>query len=288
MQHIVQHFFFAGTGAHRQPQRAVDGAHPLGQGVVLDHRQHAQRHALAVVQPGGAPPADALDRLDAVSDGMPKVQAFAHTALALVLLDDFFLEFQAAVDDLLEIPAGILALKQRKQLGVADQPGFQRFRHAVGNLPLGQGGQRVKVHQHHLGLPERTYDVFGFAQVDGSLAADGGIHLRKHRRGAVYKVDAAHIAGGAKAAQVAHNAAAHGDQQVGAGHTKVQHRLQNLAVYLQAFAALALRDGADLRIGTLVGYGLGILCRHAGICQHKHLAVGGVGKLVQVFQATRL
>ena len=52
------------------------------------------------------------------------------------------------------------------------------------------------------------------------------IHLRKHRRGAVDKVNAAHVAGRAETAQIAHNAAADGHQQILAVHAERQHSLE--------------------------------------------------------------
>ena len=89
-----------------------------------------------------------------MADGVAEVQAGAHTALALVLLHDLFLEFQAAVDDLLDVFLGMLALKQRKELRVPDQAGFQCLCQTVDHLTAGQRFQRIKIHQHDLRLPE--------------------------------------------------------------------------------------------------------------------------------------
>ena len=132
---------------------------------------------------------------------------------------------------------GVLALKQCKQLRVSDDAGLERLGQAVDDLTAGQGLERVKIDKHDLGLPECADDVLRLAQINRRLAADGGIHLRKHRRGAVDKVNAAHVAGRAEAAQIAHNAAADGHQQILAVHAERQHSLQNLTVDLQAFAA---------------------------------------------------
>ena len=93
MLHVGQHLFPVGTGTGGQAQRAVDGTGALEQRIVLDHRQHAQRHALAVVQAGRAAAAHTAHCLDAMADGVAEVQAGTHAALALVLLHDLFLEF---------------------------------------------------------------------------------------------------------------------------------------------------------------------------------------------------
>ena len=178
-----------------------------------------------MVQAGGAAAAHTTHSLNAVADGVAEVQAGTHAALALVLLDNLFLEFQAAVDDLFNIGFRVLGLKQCKQLRVADQAGLQRLGQAVHHLAAGQGSQRVKVHQHHLGLPESAHDVLRLAQINGGLAADGRIHLGQRGGGTVDEINAAHIAGGAEPAQIAHNTAAHGHQQILAVHAEFQHGL---------------------------------------------------------------
>ena len=49
--------------------------------------------------------------------------------------------------------------------------------------------------------------IFPGAQVDPGLAADGGVHLREHRGGNLYQVDAAHVERGQQAGNVAYDAA---------------------------------------------------------------------------------
>ena len=88
------------------------------------------------------------------------------------------------------------------------------------------------VDQYGFGLPERADDVFGWAKVDAGLAADRGINLGEGGGGAVDEIDAAHIAGSAEPAQVPHNAAAHRNKQVFAGHAEIEHGCKYLAVGL--------------------------------------------------------
>ena len=155
-------------------------------------------------------------------------------------------------------------------------------------MAAGQGFQRVKVHQDHLGLPEGAHDVFGLPQVNGGLAADGGVHLGQRGGGAVDKVNAAHIGGGAETAQIPDDAAAHRNQQVLAGHIEVQHGLLHLAEHLEALAALALGHRVHHAVGALGQHRLGVLGGHAGIGENKHLAVGKVDELIKVGKAPPL
>ena len=288
MLHVGQDLLLVGPGAGGQAQRAVNRPGALEQGRVLDHRQHTQRDAFAVVQARGTAAPHTAHGFDAVADGVAEVQAGADAALALVLLDDLFLKFQTSVNNLFNVILGVLALKQCKQLRVSDDAGLERLGQAVDDLTAGQGLERVKIDKHDLGLPECADDVLRLAQINRRLAADGGIHLRKHRRGAVDKVNAAHVAGRAEAAQIAHNAAADGHQQILAVHAERQHSLQNLTVDLQAFAALAPGDRVDGGIGALGRHGLRVLGGYAGVGQHKDLAVCHVRELMEVGKASGL
>ena len=220
-----------------------------------------------------------------MADGMAKVQAGALALLVLIVFHHVLLHAQGTVDDALNVFFGVFTLKQGKQLRVSNQTRLDGPRQAVDKVAAGQRCQGIKIHQHHLGLPESANNVFGFAQVNGGFAANGGIDLGKGGGGAVDKINAAHIRCRAEPAQIPHNAAAHGDQQILAVHAERQHGLQHLAIHFQAFAGFALGHSVHHSIGALGQHGLGILLRHAGIRQDKHLAVGNIGKLVQVGQA---
>ena len=178
MLHIGQDLLLVGPGAGGQAQRAVNRPGALEQGRVLDHRQHAQRDAFAVVQARGTAAPHTAHGFDAVADGVAEVQAGADAALALVLLDDLFLKFQTSVNNLFNVILGVLALKQCKQLRVSDDAGLERLGQAVDDLTAGQGLERVKIDKLDLGLPECAADVLRLAQINRRLAAAGGIHLR--------------------------------------------------------------------------------------------------------------
>ena len=90
-------------------------------------------------------------------------------------------------------------------------------------MALGQGVQHIGVDDHRLGLIEGAHAVLDAIEVDGYLAADGGVHLGQHRGGDIVKVDAPHVGGGGKARQIPYHAAAHSHHAVGAGKAVFQH-----------------------------------------------------------------
>ena len=238
-------------------------------------------------QAGGAASLDALHGLDAVADGVAEVQRLAHTLLGLVLLHDALFKAQAAADDVADAVVHVLFFKDGEQLRVGQKPGLDGLGQTVDEVAAGQGGQGVRVHDDQLGLPEGTHDVLGVAQIHGGLAADGGIDHGKGGGGAVDKIDAAHIDGSGKPGKVAHHAAAHGYHKVAPAHAKVQHLPQHGLQNFKALAGFALRHGDDSGILALVGYHLGVLCRHTAVGDHRHPAVQP-GELVQVFQRAAL
>ena len=160
-----------------------------------------------------------------MADGVAEVEGLAHPALGLILLDDVFLEPQAAVDDLVDLAVDVALFKDAEQLRVGQQAGLDRLGQAVDVVAAGEGGQRIWVHDDQFWLPEGTHDVLGIAQIHRRLAADGGIDHRERGGGAVDEVDAPHIDGGGKSGQVAHDAAAHRHDQVAAAHIEIEHLL---------------------------------------------------------------
>ena len=124
------------AGSPRRLYRRFD---PAAQRLVLDHGQHAQRHALAVVQA-----AQMLGALDAVADGVAKVQHRPEAGLPLVVFHHVLFHHQAAVQDLFQVLVRIAGLKQFKQVLVGDQAGFHRLGQTVDEMAAGQRGQRVR------------------------------------------------------------------------------------------------------------------------------------------------
>ena len=236
-----------------------------------------------MVEAHGAASLDALDGLDAVADGVAEIEGLAHPMLRLVLLDDAFFETEAAVNNFADLLVDVALFKDGEQFRVGQQAGLHRLGQTVDVLAAGQGGEGAGVHDDQLGLPEGADDVFRLAQIHRRLAADGGVDHGERGGGAVDEVDAPHIDGGGKARQIAHDAAAHGDDEVAAAHIELQHLAQDTFQNLHALAGLTLRHGDDLCVAALVGHPLGVLCRDACVRHHRHTAVEA-GELVQVLQ----
>ena len=238
-------------------------------------------------QAHGAAALDALDGLNAMADGVAEIEGFAHPVLLFVLLHDVLFEAEAAVDDLADPRVHIAFFKDGKQLRVGQQAGLDGLGQAVDVVAAGQGGQRLRVHDDQFGLPESAHDVFGVAQVHGGLAANGGIDHGEGGGGAVDEINAAHVDGGRKACQVAHDTAAHGDDQVAPAHIEFQHLAQDGLQNFKALAGLALGHGDDLGVLALIGHPLGVLGGNAAVGDDGHPAVQP-GELVQVFQRAAL
>lgn len=138
VQHLGQHFFTVVAAAQRQADAAVVHRARAFAAPGLDHGQHAERNALAVVKAGFAPSLHALHGFDAVAEGVAEVQRFVRAVLALVLFDDIFLHHQAAVDDGLDVRVDIARLKNGEQRGVKRQPLLDGLGQPVDVLAAGQ------------------------------------------------------------------------------------------------------------------------------------------------------
>ena len=103
-----------------------------------------------------------------------------------------------------------------KQRSVIDAGVFDDFRHAVAENFIRERGERVKIAQHRNWLIKAAHKVFALGNINGCFAADGGIRLRQQGGGNLHIVDAAQIRGSRKARQVTDNAAAQGNDEVGA------------------------------------------------------------------------
>ena len=154
-------------------------------------------------------------------------------------------------------------------------------------MAAGQGGQGIRIHHHQPGLPEGAHDVLRRAQIHRHLAADGGIDLGKGGGGAVDKVHAAHVGGGHKAGQIAHNAAAHGHHQIAPVKAQLQHPAQQALIHLQAFAALALGHGFNVALPALGAHDLGVFGGHAAVGHDEHPPVQ-IGQKAQIVQRAAL
>ena len=102
-----------------------------------------------------------------------------------------------------------------------------------------------------MGLIERAEEVFAGGQVNGGLAAYGGIDAGKQGRGYLNQFYAAQIGGGGKARKVAYHAAAEGEDHIGAGKAAFGEKIDHIYIGIYIFAGLAC--GKDVFGGAETG-----------------------------------
>jgi hypothetical protein len=164
-----------------------------------------------------------------VADGVAKVEEHPVLGVQFVLLNNYTLYITANIQNGFDITrdsqAGGMSCQVVKKGGVGNAAIFDDLRHAVGKGLVIQGVQRVRVHEHQLGLPKGPSQIFAVVQVHRHLAAHRGIHLGEQGRGNLDEVHPTQDGSGGKACQVSHHAAAQGDHRVGAGEGEVHHVL---------------------------------------------------------------
>ena len=135
------------------------------------------------------------------------------------------------------------ALHPLEQLRALQQPVLDDLGEAAGELARRQRGQRVGVHHHQLGLPDRADVVLALGQVHARLSADGRVDHRQERRGHLEQTDAALVGGRDEAHQVPHHAPAQGGHGVAAPEPGLGRQAAEALHLGQALGALAGRDG---------------------------------------------
>ena len=140
------------------------------------------------------------------------------------------------------------ALEHGEQLRVGDHAVLDDLAAAVGELGGLERGQTAHVCEHRAGLPEGPRQVLAGLEVDGGLAAHGGVHHGEQARRHLDVRDSAQVARRGKAREVAHHAAAEGHHRVAAGELALGQELQ----------AVHERGGALSLLARLEGEGMGL------------------------------
>ena len=120
---------------------------------------------------------------------------------------------------------------------------------------------------------KRADDVFDTAEIDGGLAADGGIHLRKQCRRNVVKIDTAHKGSGSKACEIADNATTDRHDGIGTGESVFEHHTAELFKGRKAFAVFALCDDGFHGVLALCANDIGVFTRNAVIGDDEYLSI---------------
>ena len=246
----------------------------LPDGSILGDLQHTDSHSLTVQHT-----LQLTGTLDSVAESMTEIQYLAQTGLFLVLLDNIFLDSQRLADDLLDVfildllTVGGHFLQQCKQLLVSDHTCLDSLGQTVVEIAVVQSFQQVGINENSTGLMESTDNVLGVPQIDGSLAADAAVDLRKRGGGNIDVIHTTHIGSSRKACQIADNAAAQCQHQILAAKIILHHSVPQKLQVNKALGGLAGVYRGDVALAALLLQGINILGRDHIIGYDQHLAV---------------
>ena len=195
--------------------------HEAHAGADLGGADEADGHGLAmeVAAVGG-------DGLNGVGDGVAVVERGAEVGLALVGGDDGGLEGHVAADEGDGALAGPRGGEGEEEIGVAlefiehgrvaDEGVLDHLAEAGTQFAGGQRGEGGDVGDDGAGLVEGADEILAGGQVDGDLAADGGVDHAEEGGGGVDEGHAADVRGGGGAGEVGDDAAAEGEDDIAA------------------------------------------------------------------------
>ena len=209
--------------------------------------------------------------LDGVADGVAEVQVAADTGVELIVRDIVRFDLHAFGDHVGDVrPDSVRALREDlKEAGALEHSVLDALGTAVMEDDVRQGLEGVDVADDPKGLLERADEVLARGDVHRGLAADGGVHGCQQRGRHLDVVDAPQEGGRREAGQVAGDAAAEGDEQVGAGEALPGAEIQDGAHDVEGLGGLS--GGEDeldgLKAFLLEGlpYGLHVQGRHIAV-----------------------
>ena len=180
-----------------------------------------------------------------MAQGVAEVEELALAALKFVLVDHGGLDLHVPAHHAVNAAVDILGHEKVVEVPVRDQAVLHRLGYAVGEGVLRQGFKCVCVADNHRGLVEGPRQIFPRGQVDGGLAAHGGVRRGQEGGGHLDVVDSPLVGGGGEARHVAHNAAAQSNHEVGAGQLIFRQEFQHTAIGLQILALLPGGEGVE-------------------------------------------
>ena len=201
----------------------------------------AHRHAFAVF-----PALVGGERFERVAEGVAEVEQRALAAFAFVCGDDGGFGRTAAGDHGLQCrrvvrgDGGAVFFEPGEEVGAVDEAVFDDFGHACGEFARRQGSEGGGVDEDGLRLVKRADEVFALRVVHPGFAADGGIDLRQQGGWDLQAGDAALVAGGGEACDVADDAAAESDDEAVAVVTRGDECIEDARPGGQRFVRLAI------------------------------------------------
>src|SRR5579884_10606 len=180
----------------------------------MQRRNHAPGNGFAVQQLFVS-----CDSLDRMSNRMAKVQNHAQTRLALIYAYHIGLHADGGGNHVLEglcLPAknGVdIPLHKFKELLITNDARFDALEESGAQLAVRQGLQQVNVRKDCERVVKAADKVFACCKIHPRLSAHRRIYLSQQGRWNLNIVNAAHVDGSEKSAEVTDNAAAEGNQQ---------------------------------------------------------------------------
>ena len=176
-----------------------------------------------------------------MAEGMAEIQKLPLSAVKFILRNNIALHPHARFDDMLQLRMRRRAVQLLEKRRVSKHRVFDDLRAAVAENFVRQGIQTVRVAEHEPRLIKRPGQIFPGGQIDGRLAADGGIDHGQQRRRDLDKPDPTQIGGGRKARQITHYAAAQRDDCVRPRQPVFTQRVEKRQIRLRALGALPMR-----------------------------------------------
>ena len=183
--------------------------------------------------------------LDGVAQGVAEVEELALAALKFVLVDHGGLDLHVPAHHAVNAAVDILGHEKVVEVPVRDQAVLHRLGYAVGEGVLRQGFKCVCVADNHRGLVEGPRQIFPRGQVDGGLAAHGGVRRGQEGGGHLDIVHPSLVDSGGKPRHVPRHAAPQGNYKIGTGQFIFRQKFQHPAEGPQIFALLPRREGVE-------------------------------------------
>ena len=124
------------------------------------------------------------------------------------------------------------------QTAVQDKTVFYGLRPSLGQLALPQGGEGFDVGEHPSGLIERPHQVLGLGQIDRHLAADGGVHHRRHAGRHLYERNASQECRGHEPTEIPNDPSPDADDRLSPLRAQLHEPVVNGLGQLEALAGL--------------------------------------------------
>ena len=136
-----------------------------------------------------------------------------------------------------KFPLGkLVRVRLQKIENTAVQSGiFHQFAQPAFDFPRREGGEKHRIDDHLAGLIKGPDHVFHAAEIHGGFPAHAAVRLREKGGGYLNAGNAPHIQRRRQAADVPHDAAAHGEQPGSTVQSRLRHALQNLEKPLKIF-----------------------------------------------------